>query len=44
MGGGHRPIRPADTAPDHLLRTPTSVNRAAEDFFGGLVRRVAGDR
>ncbi len=32
-----------DTAPDHLLHAPGSVDRAADDFFDGLVRRV-GDR
>lgn len=31
------------TAPDHLLRTPTSVALVADDFFEGLVRRVEGD-
>lgn len=29
---------------DHLLRVPDSVDVAADDFFGGLARRVEGDR
>ena len=36
--------KPGDTAPDFLLRTPTSVTRVADDFFDGLIRRVEGDR
>jgi hypothetical protein len=37
--------RQAGTAAlDHLLRSPTSVDSAADDFFEGLVRRVEGDR
>lgn len=31
------------TAPDHLLRAPTSVASVADDFFDGLIRRVEGD-
>jgi hypothetical protein len=33
-----------ETALDHLLRPPESVNSAANDFFDGLVGRVEGDR
>jgi hypothetical protein len=37
--------RQADSsAPDYLLRTPTSVAPVADDFFDGLIRRVEGDR
>jgi hypothetical protein len=36
--------QPGDTAPDFLLRTPTSVDPIADDFFDGLIRRVEGDR
>ena len=36
--------QPGDTAPDFLLRTPTSVTRVADDFFNGLIRQVEGDR
>jgi len=36
--------QPGDTAPDFLLRTPTSVTPVADDFFDDLIRRVEGDR
>jgi hypothetical protein len=40
-----RPNRQAgETAPDFLLRTPTSVAPIVDDFFDGLIRRVEGDR
>jgi hypothetical protein len=35
---------PGDTAPDFLLRAPTSVAPAADDFFDGLIRQVERDR
>jgi hypothetical protein len=41
----HRPRRETgDTAPDHLLLPPTTVDSTADDFFGGLIRRIEGDR
>jgi hypothetical protein len=36
--------RPGDTAPDFLLRAPTSVIPKADDFFDGLVRQVERNR
>jgi hypothetical protein len=42
-GPGHR-RQAGDTAPDHLLRTPLSAARAADDFFGGFAGRDDGDR
>jgi len=51
--GGEAPVvspappsrrKPGETAPDFLLRTPTSVAPVADDFFDGLTRRVEGDR
>jgi hypothetical protein len=36
--------KPGETAPDFLLRTPTSVAPVADDFFDGLIRRVERDR
>lgn len=36
--------QPGKTAPDFLLRAPTSVTRVADDFFDGLIRRDEGDR
>ena len=36
--------QPGETAPDFLLRTPTSVTPVADDFFNGLIRRIEGDR
>jgi hypothetical protein len=33
-----------ETAPDHLLRTPTGGTPVVDDFFDGLIRRVEGDR
>ncbi len=40
------PLRrsPGDTAPDFLLRAPTSVTPMADDFFDGLIRQVDGER
>jgi hypothetical protein len=35
---------PGDTAPDFLLRAPTSVTPKADDFFDGLVQQVERDR
>ena len=42
--GPPRRRKPGETAPDFLLRTPTSVTPVADDFFDGLIRRVEGDR
>jgi hypothetical protein len=41
-----RPARrqAGDTAPEFLLRTPTSVTRVVDDFLDGVIRRVEGDR
>jgi hypothetical protein len=36
--------RPGETAPDHLLRAPGSVDLATDGFLDGLVRRIEGDR
>jgi hypothetical protein len=36
--------QPGDTAPDFLLRAPTSVSPKADDFFDGLVQQVERDR
>ena len=33
-----------ETAPESLLRTPTSVVPIADDFFDSILRRVEGDR
>jgi hypothetical protein len=33
-----------ETAPDHLLRSPTRGTPVVDDFFDGLIRRVEGDR
>jgi hypothetical protein len=42
---GRKPRRQAgDTAPDFLLRTPSSVTPVADDFFDGLIRQVESDR
>ncbi len=41
---GRRRRRADSSAPDDLLRTPTSVAPVADDFFDGLIRRVEGDR
>ena len=35
---------PSDTSPDPLLRTPSSVDSIADDFFENLIRRTEGDR
>jgi hypothetical protein len=39
----HRP-RPGETAPDHLLRAPDSVDIATDGFLDALVRRIHDDR
>lgn len=39
-----RRSRTGETAPDFLLRTPTSVIPVADDFFQDLTRRVDADR
>jgi hypothetical protein len=36
--------QPGDTAPDLLLRTPSSVTSVADDFFDSLIRHVKSDR
>ncbi len=36
--------RAGETAPDHLLRSPTGGTPVVDDFFDGLIRRVMGDR
>ena len=41
---GRNRRRADSSAPDYLLRTPTSVTPVADDFFDGLIRRVEGDR
>ena len=39
-----RRSQPGETAPEFLLRTPTSVAPVADDFFEDLARRVEADR
>ena len=36
--------RAGETAPDHLLRAPGSVDLSTDRFLDGLVRRIEGDR
>jgi hypothetical protein len=44
VSSGEPPAHVSATAPDLLLRTPSSVTSVADDFFDSLIRHVESDR